>query len=622
MDVVVEDVCRYLAREGASYAFRLPHDSWADVLRGKSNGPMASEISKINALYTREKRNSIVLAAARRAWWETVRSVEDVFRREAFRNNIRVNLGGEALRDILEKPPKVEEKPHIRVVTPPKPVEEVRVVEGAPLDVLRGHLARAKVISKKMLAERMRVSMEDLDSLLEIADFVVSSTRPGFLIYKDHYFRALKRAEELLSKMGVMSTKSLAESVELFPEDIARGLGNKVIAYGDKIFYKNHIQRLIKAEVDSQGYVDLRSIESKHGTPLDVLEKFESVLEQQYIKSAEPYVYYDGEYYSVAVNKALRLLEEKGIVDLASLSRESGLFDADIPNALSGHAIVYGDRVFHREYVWRLLLEEINTKNRICLSKLSIGIPYEVTRAFKNSLKKVAIMSPSGDCFYTEKFIEQELVRSIRDELESQNIVHVEELAKELDVREEHVRLILDRIGIRSPTDPSTYYAKSFVEDVLKELVRDAPSIDDVSRARNIPKSDLQEFLRKRGLEKEYTINRLRRLLGKGTDALLKSEVMEMRQLIGMLDRYDLEPSEANVLGVANIVIWEVSGDEEFFEKGVKILESIDDPKARRNLAIAYAKYTMRLLESGADKRRVKNYALLVKQYVKMLPEE
>ena len=622
MDVVVEDVGRYLAREGASYAFRLPHDSWADVLRGKSNGPMASEIAKINALYTRDRRGSIVLSAARRAWWETVRSAEDIFRREAFKNNVRVNLGEEALRDILEKPPKVEEKPPVKVVAPPKPVEEVRVMEGAPLDVLRGHLARAKVISKKMLAERMRVSMEDLDSLLEIADFVVSSTRPGFLIYKDHYFRALKRAEELLSKMGVMSTKGLAESVELFPEDIARGLRDKVIVHGDKIFYRDYVWKLIKAEVDAQGYLDLRSIEDTRGIPLDVLEAFRPALEQQYIKSAEPYIYYDREYYSVAISRALRLLEEKGIVELVEVSRKSGLFKNDVANALSGYAIVYGDKVFHREYVWRLLLNEINTKNMICLSKLSIGIPYEVARAFRDGLKKVAIMSPSGDCFYTERFIEQELVRSIRDELESQNIVRVEELAKELDVREEHVRSILDRIGIRSPTDPSTYYAKSFVEDVLRELVRDALSIDDISRAHNIPKSDLQEFLGKRGLEKEYTINRLRRLLGKGTDALLKSEVMEMRQLIGMLNRYDLEPSEANVLGVANIVIWEVSGDEEFFERGVKILESIDDPKARRNLAIAYAKYAMRLHESGADKRRVKNYALLVKQYVKMLPEE
>jgi len=97
---------------------------------------------------------------------------------------------------------------------------------------------------------------------------------------------------------------------------------------------------------------------------------------------------------------------------------------------------------------------------------------------------------------------------------------------------------------------------------------------------------------------------------------------MEIQQLISMLNKYDLEPSEANVLGVANIVIWEVSGDEMFFEKGIRILEKIDDRKARRNLAIAYAKYTVRLLESGADKKSVKNYVLLVRRYVRMQSKE
>ena len=107
MDIVIEDVCRYLVRDNASYAFRLPHDSWAYVLRGKSYGPIATEIAKIIALYTKEKRNSIILSAARRAWWETVRSTEDILRREAFKNNIRVNLGEETLRDILSRPPQL-----------------------------------------------------------------------------------------------------------------------------------------------------------------------------------------------------------------------------------------------------------------------------------------------------------------------------------------------------------------------------------------------------------------------------------------------------------------------------------------------------------------------------------
>ena len=619
MDVVIEDVGRYLAREGASYSFRLPHDSWADVLRGKSNGPMASEIAKINALYTRERRNNIVLLAARRAWWETVRSTTDMFRKEAFKNNVRVNLGEAALKDILEKPPRFEKKPAVKVVVSKPSVEEVRVEEGNPIDILRSHLVRAKVISKAMLSKRMGISIEELDDLLDIADFDVASSRPGFIIYKDHYFSALKRAEELLSKMGIMNAKSLSESIGLFPEDIARGLKGKVIVHGDKFFYRDYVWKIIKNEIGSYGYVDLRNIEERYGVPLDVLKKFESELEHQYVRSLNPHIYYDEKYYSAAVKKALQILEEKKIVDLKDFARRVGLLENDVGRALSGHAIVYGGKVFYREYVWKTLIESLNNKNRICLRKLSIGIPYEVIRAFSMHLGKVAFMSPSGDCFYTQKYVESELVEIVREHLKSERTVHVDDLAEKLDVLSEHIRDVLDKIAIISPTDSNLYYDRDFLENLIKTLMDVATDLDEISRKYNIPIDDLKIFLSKRGLEKKYSLVRLRKILEKGLDSpvVLQREVEEIRTLIDDLSKYNLEADEANILGVANVVLWEVSGDEAYFEKGIRILEEAQTEKAKINLAIAYTKYAARLLDSGADFKEVKKYALLAKQYAK-----
>ena len=101
-DTTIEDITRYLARDKGAYSFRLPHDSWADVLHGKSSGLMASEITKMNASYTKKKRLEIISEAAQRAWHETIRDVDDPFRRKAFEENIRINFGSDMLRRILK----------------------------------------------------------------------------------------------------------------------------------------------------------------------------------------------------------------------------------------------------------------------------------------------------------------------------------------------------------------------------------------------------------------------------------------------------------------------------------------------------------------------------------------
>jgi len=103
MDTTLEAITRYLARETMTYSFRLPHDSWADVLRGRSRGLIAPEISKINARYTKKRRYALILEAAKRAWHEVLKETEDEFRREAFKRNILLNLGETTWRSIEQE---------------------------------------------------------------------------------------------------------------------------------------------------------------------------------------------------------------------------------------------------------------------------------------------------------------------------------------------------------------------------------------------------------------------------------------------------------------------------------------------------------------------------------------
>ena len=124
-DTTIEDITRYLARDKGTYSFRLPHDSWADVLYGKSSGLMASEITKMNASFTKKRRLEIVFEAAHRAWNETIQDVSDPFRRKAFEENIRINFGDEMLKRILR--PVQPRREIVERVYRPKPPTPTRL---------------------------------------------------------------------------------------------------------------------------------------------------------------------------------------------------------------------------------------------------------------------------------------------------------------------------------------------------------------------------------------------------------------------------------------------------------------------------------------------------------------
>ncbi|MEX0568409.1 MAG: hypothetical protein Q6363_004510, partial [Candidatus Njordarchaeota archaeon] len=58
-------IVRYLFKT-VYYSFRLPHDSWVDVLSGKSKGVISSDILRINSLFPREARRDILSEAIKK----------------------------------------------------------------------------------------------------------------------------------------------------------------------------------------------------------------------------------------------------------------------------------------------------------------------------------------------------------------------------------------------------------------------------------------------------------------------------------------------------------------------------------------------------------------------------
>ncbi len=74
---LLDKVTRYLAIFKDKYQFGLPHESWADVLRGKSSGPLGGEISKINIVYPYHERRRILEKAIGRVFSEIIPNITD-----------------------------------------------------------------------------------------------------------------------------------------------------------------------------------------------------------------------------------------------------------------------------------------------------------------------------------------------------------------------------------------------------------------------------------------------------------------------------------------------------------------------------------------------------------------
>ena len=107
---LLDRITRYLSRESKTYSFRLPHDSWGDVLKGKSKGPMSGEISRINTAYPKSKRFEILKSAIVRAWNEVIKSSEDEARKKAFMENLLTVMPKIELEELLKREAvKVEE---------------------------------------------------------------------------------------------------------------------------------------------------------------------------------------------------------------------------------------------------------------------------------------------------------------------------------------------------------------------------------------------------------------------------------------------------------------------------------------------------------------------------------
>ncbi|MCR8454371.1 MAG: ATP-binding protein [Crenarchaeota archaeon] len=120
----LDNIGRYLART-PHYSFKLPHDSWADVLKGQSRGPLSGEIAKLLYIFPEDRLRELLGKAVKRASEEAILRSTDPNRMREFVRQINLIMFG----DIISKWEKVSEA---KVPAMPKPTEEARVKEELP----------------------------------------------------------------------------------------------------------------------------------------------------------------------------------------------------------------------------------------------------------------------------------------------------------------------------------------------------------------------------------------------------------------------------------------------------------------------------------------------------------
>lgn len=179
----LDKVCRYLART-PRYSFRLPHDSWADVLKGKSRGLLSREISSLVYIFPTDERLRILRNAAKRAYEESVSKTKDMERiREFFRQLNLIGLGKEVISEELKAPPSTRPSISVQPVAQREYVKEVVIperkkVEEKPVTPITRAGER---ISLKLYASSRRVRSYKTSSfvaplkLSEISEAILSS---------------------------------------------------------------------------------------------------------------------------------------------------------------------------------------------------------------------------------------------------------------------------------------------------------------------------------------------------------------------------------------------------------------------------------------------------------------
>jgi len=354
---LLTSITRYLFSENRTYSYRLPHDSWADVLKGLSKGPMSGEISIINTAYPEDELRRILLSAAKRAAEERIKS-ERKWIRDTFLENIKLNLTEEELQHITEvlpvpksekvslraptkKPvPSVPKPPETKVEKPTtEKISETKAPETEPLStkldrILIEHLNLPpmqlveKIMNEVGFIDKPRAEKYGLAQVLEIL------AKRNKVKKKEQYYLAEKTINEIItstiSKKDKLTQQDIHELAASFgiPSDLLTTLITSTRYWIEKngtIYNVKHFAEDIITKIKSSGKLNISRLLNE--CPKHIYNEILSHIsnDKSIVLSPDSRQAYSKQFLNSAVETAVSLIKNEKYNDLNELSVLTGV---------------------------------------------------------------------------------------------------------------------------------------------------------------------------------------------------------------------------------------------------------------------------------------------------------
>lgn len=204
----LDRVRRYLVKT-PRYSFRLPHDSWADVLRGKSTGLLSSEISKLLFAFPPNKQKEILERAIKRAYEEAISESKDPARVREFFRQINLLGLGKIILEVSEKAKKIEATNKIipkieKIEVPTRPKQEIVEVARSEESVPKQEAS----FTQEIAVEKREVSR----TLYAVSKkvFVKKTSGYGRLIKMTEISDIILRSPIYLRECGITKSEALS----------------------------------------------------------------------------------------------------------------------------------------------------------------------------------------------------------------------------------------------------------------------------------------------------------------------------------------------------------------------------------------------------------------------------
>ena len=341
-------------------------------------------------------------------------------------------------------------------ITPtPKPTTPKEEIASSPIEkALLTYSQKIGAASLGILEKETGIPKEEIDDLLELADYAVASQRKGFYYHKKHYEEATRKAINQLKTQGWIEIKATAKTLKIFPEDLTRELRNRRYETTENIAWNP--QKIIE-------FVDTNKVISEDQIEIPApKQKIRETLQQVAIPSEKQGIWIQKQHLQKTIEATIKQINKNGEADLIAISQTTKIPTEDIAKHIAekGYAVI-GTKATTKqkleEQIRKILAEQGITSIQQIQQKTKAK-----TETIRATLEKTAYRSTRKGYYYDPEYLKQKL-NKIWQQLQQEPWLTKQQITQ-TGILPEDTDWLLKNIAEKSPTNPQIYYKKGKIE--------------------------------------------------------------------------------------------------------------------------------------------------------------